>query len=261
MSPAVASQGYTRRPWRPRRTGTPPTTPPIRRSLSASTERAIWAVAHRLRPDIIRATAGRLNETAVLRRFETLIGVEYEHVNAVAGARQILERLPRSAWAVATSGDRRLVERAFHRPRPPQPHVGVKAAGMTVIAVTTTHGAEELHQSDRVHASLYEVAATVSADLRNLARSLTRDRIQRVWRSVRKGGDTKTSKSRRTLAPPVGSRRGRQTLDRTERAADPGRRTPDRWCYRSSGHPESRGTASSLSCRPTARRSSSSHAW
>jgi sugar-phosphatase len=62
-------------------------------------ERAIWAVAHGRRPvDIIRATAGRLSETAVLRRFETLIEIEYEHVNAVAGAREILERLPRSAW-------------------------------------------------------------------------------------------------------------------------------------------------------------------
>ena len=43
-----------------------------------------------------------------------------------------------------------------------------KAAGMRVIAVTTTHGAEELHHSDQVHGSLYEVAATVSAKLRNL---------------------------------------------------------------------------------------------
>lgn len=174
-------------------------------------DRAIWAVAHGRRPvDIIRATAGHLNETAALRRFESLIEVEYEQVNAVAGAREILERLPPSAWAVATSGDRRLVERAFHRLRLPQPHVGVygedvtsgkpdpscyllaarrmglrpgqcaviedaptgvaagKAAGMTVIAVTTTHGAEELHQADQVHRSLYEVAATVSAGLRHL---------------------------------------------------------------------------------------------
>lgn len=174
-------------------------------------ERAIWAVAHGRRPvDIIRATAGRLNETAALRRFEILIEVEYEHVNAVAGAREILQRLPWPAWAVATSGDRRLVERAFHRLRLPRPHVGVygedvtsgkpnpscylltarrmglrpdecvviedaptgvaagKAAGMTVIAVTTTHGAEELHQADQVHGSLYEVAATVSAGLRHL---------------------------------------------------------------------------------------------
>jgi mannitol-1-/sugar-/sorbitol-6-phosphatase len=174
-------------------------------------ERAIWAVAHGRRPvDIIRATVGRLNETAVLRRFEALIEVEYEHVNAVAGAREILERLPRPAWAVATSGGRRLVERALQRLRLPQPHVGVygedvtlgkpdpscyllaarrmglrpdecavvedaptgvaagKAAGMTVIAVTTTHGAEELHHADQVHGSLYEVAATVSAGLRHL---------------------------------------------------------------------------------------------
>jgi mannitol-1-/sugar-/sorbitol-6-phosphatase len=96
-------------------------------------ERAIWAVAHGRRPvDIIRATAGRLNETAVLGRFETLIEVEYEHVNAVAGAREILERLPRPAWAVATSGDRRLVERAFHRLRLPPPHVGVYGEDVTL---------------------------------------------------------------------------------------------------------------------------------
>jgi sugar-phosphatase len=168
-------------------------------------------VAHGRRPvDIIRATAGHLNETAALRRFEILIEAGYEQVNAVAGAREILERLPRSAWAVATSGDRRLVERAFHRLRLPQPHVGVygedvtsgkpdpscyllaarrmglrpgecaviedaptgvaagKAAGMTVIAVTTTHGAEELPQTDQVHRSLHEVAVTVSAGLRHL---------------------------------------------------------------------------------------------
>jgi hypothetical protein len=95
-------------------------------------ERAIWAVAHGRRPvDIIRATAGHLNETAALRRFEILIEAGYEQVNAVAGAREILERLPRSAWAVATSGDRRLVERAFHRLRLPQPHVGVYGEDVT----------------------------------------------------------------------------------------------------------------------------------
>jgi sugar-phosphatase len=174
-------------------------------------EEAIWAVAHGRRPvDIIRAAAGHLSETAALRRFETLIEVEYEHVNAVAGAREILGQLPRSAWAVATSGDRRLVERAFHRLRLPRPHVGVygedvtlgkpdpgcyllaagrmglrpgecaviedapagvaagKAAGMTVIAVTITHAAEELHQADQVHGSLYEVAAALPGEFRHL---------------------------------------------------------------------------------------------
>lgn len=174
-------------------------------------EEAIWAVAHGRRPaDIIRSAAGHLSETAALRRFEALIEVEYELVNAIAGAREILEQLPRSAWAVATSGDRRLVERAFDRLRLPWPHVGVygedvtlgkpdpscyllaarrmglrpgecaviedaptgvaagKAAGMTVIAVTTTHAAVELHHADQVHGSLHEVATAVSAGLRHL---------------------------------------------------------------------------------------------
>jgi sugar-phosphatase len=43
-----------------------------------------------------------------------------------------------------------------------------KAAGMTVIAVTTTHAAVELHHADQVHGSLHEVATAVSAGLRHL---------------------------------------------------------------------------------------------
>jgi mannitol-1-/sugar-/sorbitol-6-phosphatase len=82
--------------------------------------------------DIIRAAAGHLSVTAALRRLETLIEIEYEHVNAVVGAREVLGQLPRSAWAVATSGDRRLVERAFHRLRVPRPHVGVYGEDVTL---------------------------------------------------------------------------------------------------------------------------------
>ena len=43
-----------------------------------------------------------------------------------------------------------------------------KAAGMTVIAVTTTHAAGELHQADQVHSSLHEVAAALSGEFRHL---------------------------------------------------------------------------------------------
>jgi sugar-phosphatase len=38
-----------------------------------------------------------------------------------------------------------------------------KAAGMTVIAVTTTHDAKQLHQADVVVSSLYEVGEAVSS--------------------------------------------------------------------------------------------------
>jgi hypothetical protein len=75
-------------------------------------EEAIWAVAHGRRPvDIIRAAAGHLGETAALRRFEALIVVEYELVNAIAGAREILEQLrtlipnePVHAWLIRAGG-------------------------------------------------------------------------------------------------------------------------------------------------------------
>ncbi|MEO3871801.1 HAD-IA family hydrolase [Nonomuraea sp. B12E4] len=171
-------------------------------------EAAIWAVAHGRRPlDIIRAAAGKLNETASLRRFESLIRTEYEAVEALDGAHGLLERLPPAAWTTATSGNRDLVERAFARLRLPKPHTGVcgedvsvgkpdpgcyllaagrmgmtpseciviedapagvaagKAAGMTVIAVTTTHTAKDLREADQVHGSLPEAADAILAEL------------------------------------------------------------------------------------------------
>lgn len=167
-------------------------------------EASIWAVAHGRRPlDIIRAAASRLDAAAALKRFEGIIQVEYEKVNAVAGARRLLERLPPASWAVATSGNRDLVTGAFRRLGLPMPHRGVygddvsrgkpdpacyllaarrlnvrpadcvvvedapagvaagRSAGMTVIAVTTTHTAEELRAAHRVHGSLDDVAADV----------------------------------------------------------------------------------------------------
>ena len=86
-------------------------------------EEVIWAVAHGRRPvDIIRSVAGRLDATASLKRFEDLIQVEYETVEAHDGAHDLLTTLPWSSWAVATSGDQALVEAAFRRLRLPAPY-------------------------------------------------------------------------------------------------------------------------------------------
>ena len=169
-------------------------------------EEAIWAVAHGRRPaDIIRSVAGRLDATASLKRFENLIQVEYETVEAHDGARDLLTTLPRPSWTLASSGDQALVEAAFRRLQLPVPHRGVygadirvgkpdpscfllaaehlkappadcvvvedsasgvaagKAAGMTVIAVTTTHTAEDLHQADSIHSGLAEAAEFIYA--------------------------------------------------------------------------------------------------
>jgi mannitol-1-/sugar-/sorbitol-6-phosphatase len=167
-------------------------------------EDAIWAIAHGRRPiDIIRCTAPGLDEQTAELRIEELIGVEYERVRAMPGARDLLERMS-AVWAVVTSGSRALVQQAFHRLGLPVPRVGVysadvpmgkpdpacyrlaaqrlgldpracvvvedaptgvaagKAAGMAVIAVTTTHASAQLQEADLVVSSLREVADAVS---------------------------------------------------------------------------------------------------
>jgi sugar-phosphatase len=165
---------------------------------------ALWATAHGRRPiDIIHLNAPQVSEQAALQRIEELIGTEYERVPAMAGACDLLQRIP-AAWAVVTSGSQALVRQAFRRLDLPVPGIGVygadvavgkpdpacyhlaaqrldldplacvvvedapngvaagKAAGMTVIAVTTTHVAGQLHQADLVVSSLYEVGEAVS---------------------------------------------------------------------------------------------------
>ncbi|HEX5121150.1 MAG TPA: HAD-IA family hydrolase [Pseudonocardiaceae bacterium] len=167
-------------------------------------EDSIWATAHGRRPiDIIRLCAPLVNERAAVRRFEELIGVEYEWVPAMTGASDVLERIS-AAWAVVTSGSHALVQRAFRRLHLPVPRVWVdgadvavgkpdpacyrlaahrleldpracvvvedapngvaagKAAGMTVIALRTTHALGQLHQADLVVPSLHDVADAVS---------------------------------------------------------------------------------------------------
>jgi mannitol-1-/sugar-/sorbitol-6-phosphatase len=167
-------------------------------------EEVIWAVAHGRRPvDIIRSVGGGLDVTAALNRFENLIQLEYETVEAHDGAHDVLTTLPCSSWSVATSSSQALVEAAFRRLRLPTPDRGVygadislgkpdpscfllaaerlqvsptdcvvvedsasgvaagKAAGMTVIAVTTTHTAEDLHQADSIHGCLTEAAGII----------------------------------------------------------------------------------------------------
>jgi sugar-phosphatase len=164
---------------------------------------ALWATANGRRPiDIIHLNAPQVNERAALQRIEELIATEYERVPAMAGARDLLQRIP-ATWAVVTSGSQALVQRAFRRLDLPVPRIGVygadvadgkpnpacyqlaaqcldldptacvvvedapngvaagKAAGMTVVAVTTTHAAGQLRQADLVVSSLYEVAEAV----------------------------------------------------------------------------------------------------
>ena len=169
------------------------------------------------------------------------------------------------------------------------------------MPLTQAQAVMEASKKTRLHA--YFVLSLLTGVRTEEARALTWDRVHltaegdlpphvEVWRSVRKGGDTKTRKSRRTLALPdevvrvLAAHQERQRVIR-DRALRRNQWNENNlvFCDRygkeltaqsvrrtlavalrlaacpSSGRPGSCGTASSRSCRPTVHRSNSSHAW
>jgi sugar-phosphatase len=161
---------------------------------------------HHGRPtaDTIHQVAPHLNAAQQAHRKETAEADDTDGLTAYAGVKELLARLPRDRWAVATSGTRRTVSLRFpylglpeplvlvtaddvQRGKPaPDPYLlaaerlgvapadclviedapagveAAKAAGAKVVAVTTTHQADDLGQADAIALALATLQIAVS---------------------------------------------------------------------------------------------------